>query len=247
VKLWRSIAVTLARLKSEPTTIVCGASAVLVVSHSQGSVGYLRSLWNYDALPAAGAMGYFWWFGTSVLFYLVVPLLLSVATKGSFHRKYGLGLGRWREGLKLSALFLAIMLPAVVVASRFEGFKGMYPLAGGGAFLLNHDGKQEPSRLLFAAYEAAYFAYFVGWEFLFRGWMLNGLLKHWGRAAALLVQVAPFAIMHLGKAEPEALGSIIAGVALGLLALRTRSFWYGAVLHGVIASFMDCLQVYGSL
>jgi hypothetical protein len=31
-------------------------------------------------------------------------------------------------------------------------------------------------------------------------------------------------------------------VALGVLALRTRSFWYGAVIHGTIAVWMDWLS-----
>jgi membrane protease YdiL (CAAX protease family) len=49
-------------------------------------------------------------------------------------------------------------------------------------------------------------------------------------------------VMHLGKAEPEALGSVLAGVALGLLAWRTRSFWYGAGLHAIVAIAMDVLS-----
>jgi membrane protease YdiL (CAAX protease family) len=48
--------------------------------------------------------------------------------------------------------------------------------------------------------------------------------------------------MHLGKAELEALGSIAAGIALGVLALRTRSFWYGVLIHGVVAVWMDWLS-----
>ncbi len=94
---------------------------------------------------------------------------------------------------------------------------------------------------LFFVYELGYMSYFVGWEFFFRGWMLNGLLQRFGRGGAILIQTAPFAIMHLGKAELEALGSIVAGVALGVLALRTRSFWYGFFLHGLVALWMDLL------
>jgi membrane protease YdiL (CAAX protease family) len=48
--------------------------------------------------------------------------------------------------------------------------------------------------------------------------------------------------MHMGKAEPEALGSIVAGVALGVLALRTRSFWYGVLVHASVAVWMDLLS-----
>jgi membrane protease YdiL (CAAX protease family) len=242
---WARLKDALEGLGGEPTVIVCGASACLVISHYQGAVGFFHALTGgrFSGGPAAATLGHFWWFGTSVFFYLVVPLLLSRLTGGSFHRRYGLGLGDWRAGLALSGLFLALMLPAVVLASRWDSFRGIYPLAGQWAYTVVVEGKQQHSWALFVAYEAGYAAYFVAWEFLFRGWMVNGLLPSWGKAGALLTQVAPFAIMHFGKAEPEALGSIVAGVALGILALRTRSFWYGALVHVVVAVTMDALAV----
>lgn len=232
-------------LGGEPTVILCGASAFLIVSHYQGSASYFRSLVGprWDALPWSPALGHLWWFGTSILLYLVLPLVLAVATRGSFNQKYGFGLGDWKVGLSMTALLLAVMLPATWVASTLPSFKGMYPLAGNGAYLESlGGGKTQVSWGLFFTYEAAYFAYFIAWEFLFRGWMVHGLAPHWGRGPAILAQVAPFAVMHLGKAELEALGSIVAGVALGLLSLRTRSFWYGALIHGVVAVWMDWLS-----
>lgn len=236
----------LAGFASEPTVVICGACALLIVSHYQGNTGYFRTLVGdrFDKHPAANVLGYFWWFGCSLLLYLIIPLVLSVATKGRFHRRYGFGLGNWREGLTLTGLFLAVMLPAAYLASKLDAFKGIYPLAGNAAFQLNVDGKSVTSVALFVFYELCYFLYFVGWEFLFRGWMLNGLLPKFGRVGAVLCQMAPFAVMHLGKAELEALGSIVAGIALGILALRTRSFWYGALLHGVVAVFMDVVSAW---
>lgn len=233
-------------LGGEPTVILCGGSALLIISHYQGATHSMRSIFGnrFDQHPAVGAIGHFYWFGASMLLYLVMPLILSIATRGSFHRQYGMGLGDWRAGLKVTGAFLAVMLPAVYVASTMKAFQGMYPLAGQAAYTLHPPGGvAKISWTLFLLYEAGYFAYFIGWEFLFRGWMLNGLLPTFGRAGALLIPVAPFAVMHLGKAELEALGSIVAGVALGLLALRTRSFWYGALVHGIVAVFMDCLAV----
>jgi membrane protease YdiL (CAAX protease family) len=234
-------------LGGEPTVIVCGASLVLVVSHYQGAAGYLRTLTGnaFDALPYSGVLGHLWWFGSSLGFYLVLPLLFSALTGGSFHRRYGLGLGDWKAGLAISVLLLAVMLPVVWVAAQLPSFKGQYPLAGSASYLLG-----SPPRVsftLFACYELAYVAYFVSWEFLFRGWMVNGLLPYWGKAAAVLVQVAPFAIMHLGKAELETVGSIVAGVALGILSLRTRSIWYGVLIHGTVAVWMDWLSAKAAL
>lgn len=242
----------LRELGQEPTVLLVGASAALIVSHYQGSVSFFRETFGSKLTghPAANALPYFWWFGSSLVLYMLLPLALSYGTKGRFIRKFGLGVGDWRSGLLISALFLCVMLPAVYIASKTKAFAGQYPLAGQGAFTIHVGGDKTKGLIslpLFVIYEAAYFAYFIGWEFLFRGWLLNGLLPWFGRAGAILIQMVPFAIMHLGKPEPEALGSIIAGVALGLLALRTRSFWYGAFLHGSIAVTMDLFSSWSYL
>jgi membrane protease YdiL (CAAX protease family) len=236
-------------LGGEPLVIVCGASAVLIASHYQGATGWYHNLFadKFDKLPYTAVIGHFWWFASSLFLYMLVPLVLAYATRGSFHEKYGLGLGDWKQGLAISGLFLAVMLPATWLASGWDAFKGQYPLAGNAAYQLVTAGKPTVSWKLFALYELAYFSYFIGWEFLFRGWMLQGLARHWGKPAAILMQVAPFAVMHLGKAEIEAMGSIVAGIALGILAIRTRSFWYGVAIHGVIAVWMDWLSAKSAL
>lgn len=233
-------------LGGEPAVVLCGACAALVVSHHQGSTSFFRSVFGKLVAnhPAADALPYFWWFGMSLLLYVALPLSLSYVFRGSFTRGYGVGLGDVKAGLAIGAVFLAVMVPAVVVAAKTQAFAGAYPLAGAGAYKFKFtDGKSVVAVELFVLYELAYFLYFVGWEFLFRGWMLNGLLPTFGQGA-VLVQMVPFALMHLGKPEAEALGSIVAGVALGVLALRTRSFWYGAVLHGTIAVTMDLLAAW---
>ncbi|MFZ5441456.1 MAG: CPBP family intramembrane glutamic endopeptidase [Myxococcota bacterium] len=237
-------------LGGEPTVILCGASAFLIVSHYQGSAGFFRTLVgsSLDQHPWNAVFGHLWWFATSIALYLFMPLVLALATKGSFNERYGFQLGDWRAGLKITVLLLAIMLPATWVASKLDSFKGMYPLAGNAAYMVNlGGGKTELSWSVFLTYELGYLLYFVAWEFLFRGWMIHGLTPSWGRAPAILAQVVPFAVMHLGKAELEALGSIIAGVALGILSIRTRSFWYGALIHGVVALWMDWLSAKGAL
>ncbi len=248
---WRSrLAPLFEGLGGEPTVIVIGASAFLIVSHYQGSAGFFRTLVgaSLDAHPWSAVFGHLWWFFASIVLYLTMPLLLALATKGSFNERYGFQIGDWRAGISITALFLAVMLPATWVASKMASFKGMYPLAGNAAYMVNvGGGKTEVSWAVFLTYEAAYFSYFIAWEFLFRGWMVHGIAPKWGRGPALLVQVLPFAVMHLGKAEIEALGSIVAGIALGILALRTRSFYYGALLHGVVALWMDWLSAKGPL
>jgi membrane protease YdiL (CAAX protease family) len=56
--------------------------------------------------------------------------------------------------------------------------------------------------------------------------------------------VIPYCMIHFGKPVPEALAAIFAGVVLGVLALRSGSFYLGVVLHCVVALLMDLLAVY---
>jgi len=228
-----------------PTGVICAATALLIASHYQGSTGWFSGHLadSVGASSAHDALPYFWWFGASVFLYLLCPLALSWVSGMPRTNRFGFGLGDLRLGLKWTALLLAVMLPVVYLATWTPAFQGAYPLAGAGAYQLKPPGGPAHSSWpLFAAYEAAYLAYFVAWEFFFRGWLLQALAPALGRRA-VLVQMIPFALLHLGKPEPEAFGSVVAGLALGALALRTRSFWYGAIIHGGVAVWMDILSV----
>lgn len=236
----------LRELGGEPAVIVIGSCVALTLAHYHGSTNSFRSGFGdvFKDSPYAALLPYLWWFLSSAAFYLALPLTLSALTGGSFTRRYGLGLGDWRAGGKITLLFLAVMMPVVYLAAQTELFSRQYPLAGQGAYTLATKPDVTRSLAVFVIYEAAYCAYFIAWEFFYRGWMLNGLLRAWGRGPALLMQLSPFVILHFGKPEPEVLGSIVAGLALGILALRTRSFWYGAILHAAIAVWMDVLAAF---
>jgi membrane protease YdiL (CAAX protease family) len=95
---------------------------------------------------------------------------------------------------------------------------------------------------LFLLYEFSYILlYYVGWEFFFRGYMLFGLREKFGDTYAILLQVIPSSLLHFNKPEPEFLGSIILGLVLGYLALRTRSILYPIIIHAYIGVSTDLL------
>jgi hypothetical protein len=58
------------------------------------------------------------------------------------------------------------------------------------------------------------------------------------------VMVVPYTMIHFHKPFPECLGAIVAGLVLGALALRFRTFWGGALLHILVAVSMDLLAVH---
>ena len=215
--------------------IACTTAAVLLVSKYRGGIGGYHRLFGstFAGHPFEPLYDHLYWFLASFLLYGALPFLVVCFLPGERVRSYGLGLGDVRTGLKVTLLFAAVMVPLVVLVSRFDGlgFRGTYPL----------DPDALKSWTFFWVYEPFYWLYFVAWEFLFRGFLLFGMERRIG-AHAIWVQLIPFALMHAGKPELEAYGSIVAGAALGVLALRTRSFWWGAFLHAGIAGTMDFLS-----
>ena len=59
---------------------------------------------------------------------------------------------------------------------------------------------------------------------------------------AVLIQMVPFVILHNGKPDIETFSAIIAGIALGIMALRTRSFIYGAIVHFGVMFGIDTIS-----
>jgi uncharacterized protein len=210
------------------TTACVVTSVVLIVGHYQGEAHSFSTFFPHATGRFQDIYGFLWWFGASCVLFLAVPAAITAATPGIRVRQLGFGAGDWRFGLPAAALLLAVMLPVVFVASRTQTFGGNYPLCAAAT----------KDRAHFLVYEIAYMAYFVAWEFLYRGYLLFSLERKIGNFA-IVVQTMPFALLHLGKPELEALGSVVAGIALGILALRTRSFWYGALVHITVAVTMD--------
>lgn len=157
----------------------------------------------------------------------------------------GLGLGDRRYGLKGSALLLAFMLPVIFVASRDASFYRYYPISDWlGDKAVDYATSGQPSDWLvwLVVYELAYAVYFLGWEYFFRGFLTLGLHARMG-IMGIFVGNIPFALMHANKPFAEALGSVVAGLALGVFALRARSFWYAWGVHVVAALAMDLLAL----
>ena len=166
--------------------------------------------------------------------YLALPLL-SLLVLRVRPSAVGFGFGRAGTWLRDIGLLYAFMLPIVFIASRQPAFLRVYPYfdfarASVGGFLL-----AQLVRLV------GMFA----WEFIFRGYLLFGFERKLGAAAAIAVQTIPFVILHFGKPLPETLGSIVAGVALGIVAIRARSFIPCAILHFSVAATLDLFAVIG--
>lgn len=155
-----------------------------------------------------------------VLLFLVFPLAIILFVFRENAGDYGFQLGDWKAGLVLTFGALIFILPVLWwVVGANPAMQNYYrPLL-------------KPSLPLYT------FLDLVGWEFLFRGWILFGYARKFG-PDALWLQAVPFAIAHFGKPEVETLSTIFGGFVFGWIAWRAKSFLYPLLIHWVIFTFV---------
>jgi membrane protease YdiL (CAAX protease family) len=185
-------------------------------------------LFKYDEL-----YGFAWWALTRIFGYVVVTfpiwklcfpkdslLDMGLRTKGFFRHAW------------IYVLFLSIVLPAMLVVARQPDFGGYYPF-----YKLS-----SRSWFDFLAWEAMYFAQFFALEMFFRGFWLGALRRSFG-SGAIFAMAVPYCMIHYGKPYLEAMGAVIAGIALGSISMLTRSIYQGFFVHITVAALMDWLAL----
>lgn len=172
------------------------------------------------------------WAIATIVLLLIVPLGVQLLV----HRESPVAIG-WnvrglgRHLLVYVALFL-FMLPFVFLAADRPEFQATYPFVPSARKNLEH----------FLLWESVYLLQFLAVEGFFRGYLLFRLERAMG-SLALFVSAVPYAMIHFHKPAAEAFGAIVAGIALGALALRYRSFLGGVLLHAGVALAMDLIAV----
>jgi uncharacterized protein len=173
-----------------------------------------------------------YWSTMTTLCYFIVPALFIKFVLKQRLRDYGLGIrGAFKHWYVYVGMYL-IVLPAVYIVSLTESFQRTYPF-----YEFAHR-----SLFDFFAWQFVYGMQFFALEFFYRGFMIHGLKTRLG-LYAILVSTIPYCMIHFGKPLPETLGAIIAGVALGGLALYTRTIWLGVAIHISVAVTMDVLSL----
>lgn len=155
-----------------------------------------------------------------------LPLLFNVLFPPNLDNPFGFRIRGCRRHIPIYAAILVFMIPLLWLASSRTGFYMFYPMY------------KPISVQMWLAYEAIYMVQFFAVEFFFRGFALFRLESRFGYHA-ITIMVVPYALLHIHKPFPEALASIVAGLVLGLLALKSRSIWPGVVIHCAVAFCMD--------
>jgi uncharacterized protein len=193
---------------------------------------YPRLAELYAFLPYPQLHGNAHWALFKLINYALIPYLCMRWVLRRPLTDFGVRFVESRRALQVYAVMMAVMVPCVLLASTTDAFLRTYPKsqAAGDGFV----------PLLI--WEALYGLQFLLLELFFRGFMAFALARVIG-SLGLFVMVVPYAMIHGQKPLAECLGSILAGLALGTIALRTGSIWGGVLLHCGVAWSMDLLAL----
>lgn len=226
----------LARLKAvvrrldRQTVFVLLVSVLLVfVQLSFGSRRFFREHLE-PIVPADWQVlrGWGWWFGIQGLTGFVLPVLFLLLLFRRRPSEIGLGLGDVRLAAWVALLYLPVVTVGTWVLSDQTAFQAQYP----------HLREATADWGLFLFYHGMFLLYWIGWEYLWRGFVLFGTARTFG-VYAVFVQAVPFALLHANKPGAEAVLSVVGGVALGALVWRCRSFWIAVPIHAVQMLLLD--------
>jgi membrane protease YdiL (CAAX protease family) len=170
---------------------------------------------------------------SGLVLFLTYTIIPALVIKLHFRERlsgFGTGIRGVAADWPVYLAFAAVMLPLVWLCSGIDRFQGTYPF-------YRVQSRDDIGPLLFR-WEVVYALQFVGLEFFFRGFLVHGT-KHRFGVYSIFLMVIPYCMIHIHKPPLEMVGSILAGVALGMVSLVTRSIWPGAFLHILVAWGMD--------
>ena len=157
---------------------------------------------------------------STFLYYGVFPMLVILIILRKNPLKFGLGSGNPRIW-GFYTVVICLVAAVILYASSFSTALQSY---------YRHTGFN-------------YFTYFLtsclslgASEFLYRGYLLFGLKEKFQEGSVLL-QMIPFALMHLGKPQLETISTIITGILFGYIAYRGKSYWPAFFIHLFINVF----------
>jgi len=239
---------TVRRPLQTPAGIVLASTTVLLLLWGQaGFVPLLEQVWSgwqpATATPAGRPSvipGIPWdqeWIAFAIGFVLLVlvPMALIRWVLHDDLGDYGLGLPeqpRVKISLLAAGFLLVVGLPAFVISTGDAGMQATYPLYHG-----ELDGWD------FVVYELGYLVFFFTVEFVFRGYLLFGLLGAGGKERmglqAILVSTLVYVVWHIDRPTPELLGALVFGPAACAIALATRSIWPLVLVHWLLNVVLD--------
>jgi len=215
----------------KPISILFLSVLILAVNKSFGSIQFAQQI--FPGISENNSVIYMF-VSTFILLGIMPLFLINIVFRESI-KEYGLCIGDWKMGLKITAIVFPVIAVFVLYPSIYnQEMVNFYPQSK----------EVLGSTKIFIKFEAIrIFLFYTGWEIFFRGFMLFGLRKHVGDAMAICIQIIPSCLLHIGMPTGEIFASIFGGILFGMLALKTGSILYPYILHCLIGLTLDLIIV----
>ncbi len=206
-------------LDLQTTVVLTLCALMMMLTFKYGSRSFF-----IDHIAADGSQihAWGWWFLIQGVTGFLIPVLVLKLVFRHTPKKIGLGLGDWKFGLLILALYVPVVIIGTWIFSDDMAFQLQYP----------HFRAAVDSWPLLMAYHGLFIMYWIGWEYLWRGFVIFGTYHTFG-AHSIFVSAVPYALLHIDKPFSELLLSFIGGLLLGALVWRCRSFWIAVPIHAV--------------
>ena len=177
---------------------------------------------------------YIFQFAMALLLFFMVPILII-----KFHFKedvkdYGLQVGDKKFNLIWTIVGLAL-LPVIFFVSNSPEITNEYPLT---RLVLGNAG-------LFISFSLIYFIYYLGYEFIFRGYLQFGLKEEdtskYGIILILVIQTLITTLFHIGKPVMEIIPAAIIGPIFGYIVIKGKSLWPVLIFHYLLGVLTNCV------
>ena len=155
----------------------------------------------------------------------ILPLLVFYYVYELPLGDYGINMYRWER----SFIWILLLLPPIIAMNYYIAGKpsnlSQYPQIR----LIHWDLKN-----LLVNF-TSWILYLLGYEMLFRGFLLFALYDAFGLTPAIAMNVVLYALAHIPKGLREMAGSVPFGIILCMITLNTGSFLAAFVLHSAMA------------
>ncbi len=176
------------------------------------------------------------------VFFFIFP---AIILKYFYHEKikeYGMNFNNFSRCLKLVLFLVPILVVLCWFSAKNVKVINEYPLVKN--IPKSMPGKTFGNIYLFLVIELFYFLYYIGWEFLFRGFIVLGLVKcKLPVLVPIVIQTIASTLLHYNKPETEILMALTAGFILGYFVYKYKTIWFAVLIHFITGLLIDIFVI----
>lgn len=171
---------------------------------------------------------------TGFLFFGIIPFLMVSVVFNKPISDFGINTDNLTRSLLWFAGMVCIIIPVSYFATRNPDNLAMYPQIR----------KENWSPVLLFMSALTWIIYLIGYEFMFRGFLLFGLIPYFGIWTSIVLNLAFYSLMHIPKGMKETIGALPFGAIICLLTISTGTLWVAILAHMSLALSNEWFSLY---